>query len=182
MLAIRNVPVVVEPGVPAIEAEFAVMGPPKKRRSFPVQLFRVALDGDKLSKLPFIPATKMPHVFSLTQDPDESVTLVVYDNHGRLAVIYIRDETGKAWERRDVADEHAGKTVTQFSVRFSFGSERSRDDFMLAIDRVLSQMHSDVPPNKNDVNTIFKLLSLSRVAPVVLPVAVAKNSLKQVKI
>lgn len=182
MIAIRNVPVVVEPGVPAIEAEFAVTSPPKKRRSFPVQLFRVALDGNKLEKLPFIPATKLPHVFSLTQDPDESVVLVVYDNFGRITLVYTRDVTGKAWERRDVADEHAGKTVTQFSVRFSFGSERSRDDFMSAVDRVLAQMHADRPPNKNDVETAFKLLARSRVAPVVMPIAVAKNSLKQVKI
>lgn len=182
MLAIRNVPVVIEPGVPAIEAEFAVTGPPKKRRSFPVQLFRVELDGDKLSKLPFIPATKLPHVFSLTHDPDDSATLVVYDALGRISRVYVRDDSGKAWERKDVAAEHAGKTVTQFSVRFSFGTERSRDEFMSAIDRVLSQMQAAATPSKNDIESVFKILSRSRVAPVVMPVAVAKNSLKQVKI
>lgn len=182
MLAIRNVPVVIEPGVPAIEAEFAVTGPPKKRRSFPVQLFRVELDGDKLSKLPFIPAIKLPHVFSLTNDPNESATLVVYDSSGRISRVYVRDESGKAWERKDVAAEHAGKTVTQFSVRFSFGTEKSRDEFMSAIDRVLAQMQAAGAPAKNDVESVFKILSRSRVAPVVMPVAVAKSSLKQVKI
>lgn len=182
MLAVRNVPVVIEPGVPAIEAEFAVLAPPKRRRSFPVQLFRVDLDGDKLSKLPFIPATKLPHVFSLTHDPDDSVALVVYDGQGRIALVYSRDDTGKSWEKKEVAAEHAGKTVTQFSVRFSFGSAKSRDEFMAAIDRVLAQTHVNNSPSKNDVDTVFKLLSRSRVPPVVMPVAVAETTMKQVKI
>ena len=182
MLAIRNVPVVIEPGVPAIEAEFAVLAPVKRRRSFPVQLFRVELDSDKLSKLPLIPATKLPHIFSLTHDPDDSVALVVYDSLGRIAMVYSRDDTGKSWERKDVAAEHAGKTVTQFSVRFSFGSAKSRDEFLSAIDRVVSQTYANNTPNKNDVDTVFKLLSRSRVPPVVMPVAVAGSSLKQVKI
>lgn len=181
MLAIRNVPVVIEPGVPAVEAEFAV-GSLKKRRSFPVQLLRVNLDGEKLSKLPFIPATKLPHVFSLTQDPEDSATLVVYDSTGRLSRVYVRDSTGRSWERKDVAAEHVGKTVTQFSVRFSFGSERSRDDFMLAIDRVLADIQASEAPATQDVNAVFALLARSRSAPVVLPVAVAKSSLKQAKI
>jgi hypothetical protein len=182
MFAIRNVPVVIEPGIPAIEAEFAITGMTKKRRSFPVQLLRVALDGSKLPNLPLIPSTKLPHVFSLTQNPEESATLIVYDNLGRLDRIYTRDGSKKAWERKDVADEHVGKTVTQFSVRFSFSSEKSRNEFMASIDRVLSQMHANCSLDKNDVDTVFKLLSRSRVPPIVLPIAVAKNSLKQVKI
>lgn len=182
MLAIRNVPVVIEPGVPAIEAEFAVLAPVKRRRSFPVQLFRVDLNSDKLAKLPLIPSTKSPHVFSLTHDPDDSVALVVYDNTGRITTVYSRDDTGKAWEKKEVAAEHAGKTVTQFSVRFSFGSAKSRDDFMSAIDRVLTQTSANNTPSKNDVDMVFKLLSRSRVPPVVMPVAVAERGLKQVKI
>lgn len=182
MLAIRNVPVVVEPGVQAIEAEFTVTGPPKKRRSFPVQLLRVALDSDNLKKLPLIPATRLPHVFSLTQDPDDSVALIVYDSLGRIALVFTRDETGKAWERRDVADEHAGKAVTQFSVRFSFTTAKSRDMFMAAIDSVLMQMNAANTPSKNDIETAFKLLARSRVAPVVMPIAVPKNALKPVKL
>jgi hypothetical protein len=182
MLAIRNVPVVVEPGVGAIEAEFVTPGKNKRNRAFPVQLFRAELTGEKLPGLPFIPATKLPHVFSLTTDPNDSVVLVVYDSVGRLSVIYTRDDTGKAWDKREVADEHAGKTVTQFSVRFSFSSAKSRDEFMAAVDRVLAQTHADRPPEKNDVDTVFKLLSRSRVGPVVMPVAVAKSSLKSVRL
>ena len=182
MLAVRNVPVVIEPGVGAIEAEFAVLGPPEKRRSFPVQLFRLELTGDLLSKLPLIPATKLPHIFSLTKDPDESVALVVYDNFGRLTLVYSRDHTGRTWEKREVAAEHAGKTVTQFSVRFSFGTANSRDIFMSAVDRVIAQIHAKQPPNLDDVEKAFKLLSRSRVAPAVMPIAVAKSTLKEVKI
>lgn len=182
MLAIRNVPVVIEPGVAAVEAEFAVLAPARRRRSFPVQLLRVDLNSDVAAKLPLIPATKLPHIFSLTRDPDDSVALVVYDNLGRIAVVYSRDDTGKAWERKDVAAEHAGKTVTQFSVRFSFGSAKSRDEFLSAIDRVLTHESKNFPPDKKDVDTVFKLLSRSRVPPVIMPVAVAENGLKQVKI
>lgn len=182
MLAIRNVPVVVEPGVGAIEAEFVATGKNKRNRAFPVQLFRADLTSEKLPGLPFIPATKLPHVFSLTTNPNDSVVLVVYDSMGRLTVIYTRDDTGKTWEKRDVADEHAGKTVTQFSVRFSFASAKSRDEFMDAVDRVLAQTHAARTPEKNDVDTVFKLLSRSRVGPVVMPVAVAKSSLKSVKL
>lgn len=182
MFFVRNVPVVIEPGVGAIEAEFAVADGPKKPRGFPVQLMRVALDSETAGKLPFIPATKLPHVFSLTSDPDESVALVVYDNLGRITFVYVRDDTGKAWEKREVAAEHAGKTVTQFSVRFSFHSSKLRDKFMELVDNVISQLQNDQKPNMADVEAAFTILSRSRSGPVVMPVAVAKSDLKSVKI
>jgi hypothetical protein len=182
MFFVRNVPVVIEPGVGAIEAEFAVSEPPKKPRSFPVQLMRVALDSDVSQKLPFIPSTKLPHVFSLTADPDESVALIVYDNLGRITFVYSRDDTGKTWEKREVSTEHAGKTVTQFSVRFSFHSAKLRDKFMELVDTVMAQIQQDQKPNMADVEAVFTILSRSRVNPVVMPVAVAKSSLKSIKI
>lgn len=182
MFFVRNVPVVVEPGVGAIEAEFSVSEPPKKPRSFPVQLFRVALESDVIEKLPFIPSTKLPHVFSLTVNPEESMALLVYDNLGRITFVYTRDDTRRAWEKREVAAEHAGKTVTQFSVRFSFHSAKLRDKFMELVDNVMSQMQNDQKPNAADVEAAFTILSRSRVNPVVMPVAVAKTSLKGVKI
>lgn len=182
MFLVRNVPVVVEPGVGAIEAEFAISDPPKKQRSFPVQLFRVALDSDVAEKLPFIPSTKLPHVFSLTTNPDESVALLVYDNLGRITFVYTRDDKKKSWEKREVAAEHAGKTVTQFSVRFSFHSSKLRDKFMELVDNVMLQMQNDQKPNMADVEAAFTILSRSRVNPVVMPLAVAKSSLKGIKI
>jgi len=182
MFTIKNVPVVIEPGVGAIEAEFAVTNPTKRRRSFPVHLFRVDWSKETLAAAPMIPSTRTPHMFSLTRNPDESVALIVYDNMGRLTFVFTRDSTGKAWEKKDVAAEHAGKTVTQFSVRFSFGSSGSRDNFMAAVDRVIAQVHANQTPNRDDVETAFKLLSRSRVSPVVMPIAAAKSTMKEVKI
>jgi hypothetical protein len=182
MFFVRNVPVVIEPGVGALEAEFAVAESSRKPRSFPAHLFRVALDSEVIEKLPFIPSTKLPHVFSLTTNPEESVVLLVYDNLGRITFVYTRDDKGRSWEKREVAAEHAGKTVTQFSVRFSFHSSKLRDKFMELVDNVMTQMHADRKPNMADVEAVFSILSRSRVSPVVLPIAVAKNSLKGVKI
>lgn len=182
MLFVRNVPIVVEPGVGAIEAEFAVAEALKKPRAFPVHLVRVALDSEAAQKLPFIPSTKFPHVFSLTADPEESVALIVYDNLGRITLVYDRDNTGKTWEKREVAAEHAGKTVTQFSVRFAFSSSKLRDKFMELVDTVMSQLQNDQKPNAADVAAVFTILGRSRVNPVVLPVAVPKSSLKTLKV
>jgi hypothetical protein len=53
---------------------------------------------------------------------------------------------------------------------------------MAAIDRVLTQTSANNTPSKNDVDMVFKLLSRSRVAPVIMPVAAAKNTMKEVKI
>ena len=182
MFFVRNVPVVVEPGVGVIEAEFAITDPAKKPRSFPVQLFRVALDSESAEKLPFIPTTKLPHVFSLSPNPEESLALLVYDSLGRITFVHTRDDTGKTWEKKSVAAEHAVKTVTQFSVRLAFNSVKLRDKFMELIDNVMSQVQNDQTPNMADVTAAFTILSRSRVDPVVMPVAVAKNSLKGIKI
>lgn len=182
MFLVRNVPVVIEPGIGAIEAEFAVTDGHKKPRSFPVQLFRIDLNSETAANLPFIPSTRAAHVFSLTQNPNDAVTLIVYDHLGRITLVFNRDTTGKAWEKKEIAAEHAGKTVTQFSVRFSFHSSKARDKFMESIDSVMSQIQNGQPPNMQDVNFVFSLLARSRVSPVVMPIAVAKNSLKQVQI
>lgn len=182
MLSVRNIPVVVEPGVGAIEAEFSVSEGRKKPRIFPVQLFRVDLTEETAPQLPFIPSAKRPHVFALTRDPDESAALVLYDAMGRINCIYTRDDTGKAWEKKDVAAEHAGKAVTQFSVRFSFSSAKLRDKFMELVDNVVSKMHNDQQPNQADVEAAFTILSRSRVSPVVLPIAVDKARVKRLRL
>lgn len=182
MFLVKNVPVVIEPGVGAIEAEFAITNPPKKQRSFPVHLQRVALDADVATKLPMVVTTKTPHVFSLTADPDESVALLVYDNLGRITFVFLRDDKKVAWEKKEVASEHAGQTVTQFSVRFSFHSAKLRDKFMELVDSVMSQIQNDQKPNAADVEAAFTILSRSRVDPVIMPIAVAKDGLKKVKL
>lgn len=182
MFQIQNVPIVIEPGVNAIESEFCVTDDRNRRRSFPVHLFRVALDGDAATKLPFIPATKLPHVFSLAQDIDDSPALVVYDAMGRINVVYVKDESGKAWEKREIADEHSGKSVKQFSVRYFFNNEKSRNEFMERVDKIMSSVQYDVAPSLEDVISAFRLLSRARTGPVVLPLAVAKSDMRKVKI
>jgi hypothetical protein len=182
MFQIQNVPIVIEPGVNAIEAEFCVTDEKHKRRSFPVHLFRVALDENSAAKLPFVPATKLPHVFSLAQNTDDSPVLVVYDVMGRINIVFVKDESGKAWEKREVADEHAGKSVKQFSVRYFFNNEKARNDFMERVDKIMSSLQYDTAPSLEDVMAAFRLLSRARTGPVVLPMAVAKSDMRRVKI
>lgn len=180
MFSIRNIPVVIEPGVDALETEFAVRSKKEGERLVPVHLKRVPLDANTAADLPFIPTTKAPHVFSPTPDIKKSATLVVYDFLGRLTTIYTR--TDNVWERSDVADEHAGKTVTQFSVRFAFNSTKNRDKFLAAMEHMVNCVNADKPFSPQAMTDALQLLSRSRVAPVVLPVAVAKSTMKKVKI
>lgn len=185
MFVLRNIPVVVEPGVGAIEAEFVrVVGKNKEERIVAVQLCRLPLDSTTLPELPFVPDTKTPHVFSTTTDPKNLSTLVVYDFLGRITVLYVRDSNGgsKTWEKHHVAEEHAGKTITQFSVRFCFNSVKSRDAFMAAIEHLVGSMLQNQEPSPKALKDALRLLSRSRIAPVALPVAVAKSNLKELKI
>lgn len=180
MLVIRNVPVVIEPGVAALETEFAAKHKNEDTRIVPVQLQRVPLDETTLPDLPFIPTTSTPHVFSPVLDLKKAHTLVVYDFLGRLATVYMRD--GTSWEKHDIADEHAGKSVTQFSVRFCFSTAKSRDRFMTTVSRVLAARSAGKTPAQSDVDDVFQLLERLRVDPLVLPVAVCKKDLKNVKL
>lgn len=182
MFQIQNVPIVIEPGVEAIEAEFFAAERKGKERSFPVQLFRVNLDEQVAQILPFIPSVKCPHVFSLAQNPEESLALVVYDVLGRIHHVYTRDSAKKSWDKREVADEHAGKTIKQFSIRYFFNSKESRDDFMRCVDNIITTLMQKNKPSANEVELAFRLLARARSEPVALPVAVAKSSRKQVKI
>lgn len=188
MFTIQNLPIAVDPGVGAIEAELRVPlapgGSPKPGRStkLPVQLFRVTLDSAAASDLPFVPSVKTPHVFSLAHDIDKTALLVVYDNHGRISKIYSRDESGRAWEATHVAPEFAGATVTQFSVRFSFSSSKTLAAFVDNVDGVLEKLKNKQKPSEQDMLSVFQLLSRMRAKPVVLPVAVAKSHLKPVKL
>jgi len=179
MFSVRNVPIVIEPGVGAIEAEFFTNDKKIGERTIPVQMQRVNLDEKVTETLPFIPCVKFPHVFSLTTDLDKSAILLIYDWCGRLTTVYTRGQ-GTAWERNDVAEEHAGQTITQFSVRFSFTSAKDRNKFVELLDDLVTDTRNkktlDVDAGRN-VTKALQLLARSRTAPVVLPVAVAKNQL-----
>jgi len=180
MFSVRNVPVVIEPGTSSLEAEFTASDEKLGNRAFPVQLGRVNLDESNAAQLPFVPCTQYPHVFSILDDLDKATVLVIYDMRGRLSLVYTRVAKGKAWERNEVADEHAGKTVTQFSVRFNFSSTKDRAQFLELTEKLVQQVKNKEPPTMRDVVRAMTLLGRSRVAPVVLPVAVPRSALTNV--
>jgi hypothetical protein len=182
MFVLRNIPIVIEPGVGAIEAEFVRVNPNKENaeRIIAAQLHRLALDENVLRELPFLPDTKYPHVFSTTADFKQLSTLVVYDFLGRLSVFYVRNLTGRkpgAWEKQHVAEEYAGRTITQFSVRFCFNSAKSRDAFLAALEHLVeAQLHNRTPSPKA-LKDALRLLGRSRIAPVPAPVAAVKDKM-----
>jgi hypothetical protein len=182
MFSVRNVPIVIEPGVGALEAEFFVSDKKMGNRCFPLQLQRLEITETLVEKLPFIPSTKFPHTFSLVADIDKSAVLVIYDLLGRLSCVYTRGAADAAWERCDVADEHAGKTVTQFSVRFNFGSLKDRESFLDTMESMLKEAKNGRAPASKDVMKAMTILNRTRVPPVVLPVAVARSSMRPVKL
>lgn len=181
MFYVRNVPVVIEPGIGALEAEFSARDEKNGERFFPVQLQRVTLDKNNLEKLPLIPSTKFPHVFSLIADLDKACVLLIYDFLGRLTTVYTRSDPSSSWNRSDVADEHAGKTVTQFSVRFSFNTAKDREKFMDLAAKLTEGARAGGALSQSDVLKVFNILARSRNKPVVLPVAVAKLARSGVK-
>jgi hypothetical protein len=181
MFSVKNVPIVIEPGVGALESEFFIKDDKLGNRTFPLQIQRLELAEGVVEKLPFVPATQFPHVFSLVADVDKSPVLVIYDFLGRLSCVYTRGDERSTWERCDVADEHAGKTVTQFSVRFNFSNVKDRTAFLQAVDKMVKEVKRGKAPEEKDVVRALTLLGRSRTPPVVLPVAVAKASLAPIK-
>lgn len=182
MFSVRNVPVVIEPGVGALEAEFYTADSVAGQRAIPVQLQRLDLNEVILEDLPLIPSTKLPHVFSLRSELKESNVLIVYDFLGRIAFIYTRPSTKTGWTKNEVAAEHAGKTVTQFSVRLNFNSAQERTKFLTSIAELAEQY-----TNKDDIDVkaakkLAGVFARSRVAPVVLPVAVQKSEMRGVRL
>lgn len=182
MFSIRNVPVVIEPGVGALEAEFFIKDSVRGNRTFPLQLQRLEFTEQIVEKLPFIPATQFPHAFSLISDVDKSAVIVVYDFLGRLACVYTRGDEKSAWDRCNVADEHVGKTVTQFSVRFNFSAVKDRTTFLELVDKMVKDAKKGSTPAAQDVMQLLKILGRSRVPPVIMPVAVARASLAPIKL
>lgn len=182
MFFIKNVPIVIEPGVQAIEAELVTSHLKYGQISVPVQLVRVPMDEKSAEELPFIATTQLPHVFSLVFNVEKSAALVVYDSAGRISVLYTKDETQRSWERFSVSDEHAGKSVTQFSVRYIFNTAKDRSKFLTAMEKLTEQAGREELPNMADVMAALRPLARTRTAPVVLPVAVEKCNLSKIKL
>jgi hypothetical protein len=184
MIYLENVPVVVEPGVAAIEVDLGLASVRSKspRSVFPAKLCRLDVTGSSLEDLPFIPSAKVPHVFSLAEKVEESVVLLTYDATGRLSAVYNRDETGRAWEARPVAAENAGATIMQSSIRYIFSSANTRDRAMMLHEKITEAINSGETPSKSLMLEFFTILARLRVPPVVLPVAVHRAARKQVKL
>lgn len=169
LLQIKNAPVAIEPGVAAIEVEMC-MTLHGVRRDFPAQLGRVEIDKKSARALPFLADTKHCHVFSVTQNVAEATLLLQYESSGRIYAIYTKDESGKSWERREIPDEYAGKTIKQFSVRYFFATEGARNDFMSHVDVILRATREQQKVPLSRFEEAFKLLAKSRTGPVALPV------------
>jgi hypothetical protein len=186
MLAIKNVPIVIEPGLEVIEVELSIndLADPrqKTRHRLPTHLYRVPLDEKVMQELPLVPTTKTPNIFSATTNLKKSPALVVYDALGRIHTIYTRNADRKYWERFDVAEEHSGKAITQFSVRFVFNTVKDRGRFLQLMDKLVESASREAAPQMDDVMAALRILARSRVAPVVLPVASEKCTMSKIKL
>lgn len=182
MFTIKNVPIVIEPGVRALETEFVVDDPKAGQRILPITMARVALDEKSVTHLPFIPTNRCPHVFSVNSNLEKSAALLVYDAAGRINTLYTKDERTKVWDRFNISEEHAGKTVTQFSVRFVFNTQKDRAKFLDGMEKITRQVGREETPNMEDVIDALRPLARSRVAPVVVPLAVEKSQLGKIKL
>jgi len=180
MFFVREIPVVIEPGVAVLEAEMTVGDANAGERKVAAHFWRLNLDEKVLPTLPLVPTTQHPHVFSLHDDLAKSPLLLVYDLLGRLSLTYVRDGTG--WTRKDVIAEHSGQTVTQFSVRFCFSAVKDRNTFLGLMDEMVNELREGGNVSKAGMTKAITLLSRSRIAPVVLPVAVLKSKLTNVRL
>lgn len=168
MLFFKNVPVVIEPGVAALEVGIISVAR-KENRLFYVVFERVLVTEKNAHQLPMIVTSQLPHVFSMTADIDKSPFLLIYDLFGRLSIVYTRDDSTGVWVRNDAAPEQIGETITQFSARFSFTTVRERDRFLASMEKIARGKYS-----RADVESVSRLLHNSKTGPVVLPVAIAK--------
>ena len=169
MLFFKDVPVVIEPGVAALEVGIISANAQQgSKRLFYVVFERVHVTDKNVDTLPFVPTSQNPHIFSMSADVDASPFILVYDLYGRLTTVYTRDPASSTWMRSDTAPEQIGETITQFSARFSFNTSRERDRFLNAMEKVSSGKYT-----RSDVESISIILRKSKSAPVVLPVALA---------
>lgn len=174
-LFFKDVPVVIEPGVAALEVAVCRRDE-NGERLFYVPFGRVAPNSAATDILPFVVSSNAPHVFSMSDDLSVSPFLLVYDHLGKLNTVYTRDAHTHAWIKNDAVPEQTGSTITQFSVRFSFESAKSRDKFLRAYNQLIYKCKNNGKEKDMavDIVTIAKLLTDAPAGPVVLPVAVAK--------
>lgn len=170
-VVIRDVPVIIEPCVQVVEASCFVADAENGSRSFPVQLYRLDLNGSMAEKLPFVPSTTTPHVFCPVTELKHAPLLLVYDHMGRLHTLYKRQKRA-SWSRHEVYDEAAGRSAATPSVRFRFPNEKTQRRFLVLADHLIKQAQGSTI-NCDDVTEFVRLIGRLRTPPVVVPVAVA---------
>jgi hypothetical protein len=175
MLYFKDVPVVIEPGVGALEVGLVTVKDGEERLFF-VPFERVTPTSENSHKLPLIMSSMYPHIFSMTRDLEQTPFLLVYNNVGKLSFVYTRDKRSYNWEKNEASPEQVGDTVTQFSVRFSFKTAKNRDVFMRHLDEILAAKSSGKRLPQKKVGELFELLMAANDGPVMLPVAVAKKA------
>lgn len=175
MLHFKDVPVVVEPGVGALEVGIVSVKNGEERLFF-VPFERVTPTSENAHQLPLIMSSTYPHVFSMTKDLKTSPFLLVYNTFGKLSLVYTREAKSGAWEKNEAAPEQVGDTVTQFSVRFSFNKARDRDEFLRLLDSMIEARSSGHRVSSRKIGEALDLLIESNTGPVVLPVEVAKKA------
>jgi hypothetical protein len=179
-----DTPIVIEPGVGALEINVFLCDParpssdPKARCKLWWRFERLELDGNVAEDLPFIPTTKYPHIFTMSKDLQTSPFLLVYDLSGRLAFIYKKEGPSNTWVCHNVIDEVRGKTISQFSVRFSFSSSADRNEFMTVMDKLSESTKTVRDFDHRSLRTVMRLLGKSRISPVAATVAIEKKTAK----
>jgi hypothetical protein len=173
MLYFKSVPVVIEPGVGALEV-CLVSVTRRGERTFYVPFERIDLNSTIAVSLPMIVSSAAPHVFSMSADLDNSPFLLLYDNLGKLSAVYTREQKTNVWVQNDAAPEQVGATITRPSVRFSFNGAHDRDRFLDMLEQVADKYKKRKRVVRDELITIVELLTSSKTGPVVLPIAVAK--------
>jgi hypothetical protein len=176
MLYFKDVPIVIEPGVGALEVGI-INNANKSERLFYAIFERVELSETTSEQLPFVASSSAPHVFTMSKNLDQSPFLLVYDYLGKLSYVYTRDPRSGAWLKNNAAPEQVGDTITQFSVRFSFDSAQIRDDFLDTLDNIVNKYNRNGKISRDAVVDLIDSVTMSKVGPVVLPVAVAKATM-----
>lgn len=177
-----DTPIVIEPGVGALEINVFLCDParpksdPKSRCRLWWRFERLELDERVAEDLPFIPTTKYPHIFTMNGDLQVSPFLLVYDLSGRLAFIYKKEGPANTWVCHNVIDEVRGKTVSQFSVRFSFSSSADRNEFMTVMEKLSDATTKIRDFDHRSLRAAMRLLNKSRMSPVAATVALEKTT------
>lgn len=175
-------PIVIEPGVGALEVNVFICdssrpsSDPKSRCKLWWRFERIELSDKIAEAMPFIPTMKYPHIFTMAADLDAAPFLLVYDLSGRLAFIYKKEPGSNAWVCHNVIDEVRGKTISQFSVRFSFNTSADRNEFVAAIEKLMDATSRDKTFDQKTMRAATRLLCKSRMAPVSTTVSMAKTS------